>query len=53
MNEEIKEKLNEVCKIINGTWRQSFTVNSRGEQGEKITIYYSNPDVTGSDNSNS
>ena len=46
-------QLDNICKIVNGTWKHSSTVNSRGEKGEKITIYYSNPDVSGSDSSDS
>ena len=44
-------QLNNICSLLNGTWQHSSTVNSRGERGEKITIYYSNPDASRSDNS--
>ena len=43
-------QLNNICSLLNGTWQHSSTVNSRGERGEKITIYYSNPDASRSDN---
>jgi len=43
-------QLNNICSLLNGTWQHSSTVNSRGERGEKITIYYSNSDASGSDN---
>ncbi len=46
-------QLENICKIVNGTWHRQSLLNSKGERSERIIITYPSPDDSGSDSSNS
>ena len=46
-------QLDNICKIVNGTWHRQSLLNSKGERTERIIITYPSSDVSGSDSSDS
>jgi len=58
MNEQIsdmriKTQLDNICKIVNGTWNRQSLFNSQGELSERIIINYPSPDASGDNSNNS
>jgi len=58
MNEQIsdmriKTQLDNICKIVNGTWNRQSLFNSQGELSERIIITYPSPDDSGDNSNNS
>ncbi len=37
-------QLENICKIVNGTWHRQSLLNSKGERSERIIITYPSPD---------
>jgi len=42
-------QLNNICKIVNGTWHRQSLLNSKGEPSERIIITYPSPNASGID----
>ena len=42
----IEIQLDNICKIVNGTWHKQSLYNSNGELSERIIINYPSPDVS-------
>jgi hypothetical protein len=49
----IEIQLENICKIVNGTWHRQSLLNSKGELSERIIITYPSPDASGDNNNNS
>ena len=57
MNQQEKDitihmQLNNICNLVNGTWKHSTIVHSNGKREEKLIISYPYVDASGSDSSN-
>ena len=57
MNQQEKDitihmQLNNICNLVNGTWKRSTIVHSNGKREEKFIISYPYVDASGSDSSN-
>ena len=48
----IHMQLNNICNLVNGTWKHSTIVHSNGKREEKFIISYPHVDASGSDSSN-
>jgi hypothetical protein len=42
----IEIQLDNICKIVNGTWHKQSLYNSSGELSERIIITYPSPDTS-------
>ena len=57
MNQQEKDitihmQLNNICNLVNGTWKHTTIVHSNGKREEKFVISYPYVDASGSDSSN-
>ncbi len=46
-------QLENICKIVNGTWHRQSLLNSKGERSERIIITYPSPDDSGNNSNDS
>ncbi len=46
-------QLENICKIVNGTWHRQSLLNSKGERSERIIITYPSPDDPGNNSNDS
>jgi hypothetical protein len=45
-------QLDNICKIVNGTWHKQSLLNSKGELSERIIISYPTPNSDSNDSTN-
>ncbi len=46
-------QLENICKIVNGTWHRQSLLSSKGERSERIIITYPSPDDPGNNSNDS